>query len=114
MPEGCFSLLCSLPKPVRRFKRAIMRIDAKNGDRGQVSEVRGQGLAADHADGADGRKKVGRWAVASVGPLAETEKVAGKESRAQDIGRDVTEGEAAIVGEKLGTGKESVGVCEKS
>jgi len=45
---------------------------------------------------------VGRWAVASVGPLAETEKVAGKESRAQDIGRDVTEGEAAIIGQEQG------------
>jgi hypothetical protein len=34
--------------------------------------------------------------VASVGPLAETEKVAGKEGRAQDIGGDVTEGEESV------------------
>jgi hypothetical protein len=56
--------------------------------------------------------------VASVGPLAETEKVAGKEGRAQDIGSDVTEGEAAIIGKKqglkhfdVGTGKERMWVC---
>lgn len=48
---------------------------------------------------------MGQWAsrpVASVGPLAESEKVAGKEGRAQDIGGDVTEGEAAIIGKKQG------------
>jgi hypothetical protein len=61
-------------------------------------------------------KTVGRWALASVGPLAETEKVAGKEGRAQDIGGDVTEGEAGVEALRCGNRERAyvgVGVCEE-
>ena len=75
----------------------------KAGDRkmlgmlGTEKENRRQGAGFSYGSGGwDG------GAVASIGPLAAAEEGAGKAGRAQDIGGDVTEGEAAIMGQEQG------------